>query len=47
MGRAYLERIKRRRDSGHGFLFQYPELCGNNFSNFLDQAEISEGSREE
>jgi pimeloyl-ACP methyl ester carboxylesterase len=29
-------------DSGHGFLFQYPELCGKNFSNFLDQAEISE-----
>lgn len=27
-------------DSGHGFLFQYPELCSKNFSDFLDQMEI-------
>lgn len=29
-------------DSGHGFLFQYPELCGRNFADFLDQTEIGE-----
>lgn len=27
-------------DSGHGFLFQYPELCGANFAGFLDQKEL-------
>ena len=27
-------------DSGHGFLFQYPELCGANFAEFLDQKEF-------
>ncbi|WP_413582862.1 alpha/beta fold hydrolase [Bdellovibrio sp. HCB288] len=25
-------------DSGHGFLFQYPELCGENFTEFLNQS---------
>lgn len=27
-------------DSGHGFLFQYPVLCGENFVDFLDQKEF-------
>jgi pimeloyl-ACP methyl ester carboxylesterase len=29
-------------DAGHGFLFQYPALCGHNFAEFLDQAELAE-----
>ncbi|WP_413559441.1 alpha/beta fold hydrolase [Bdellovibrio sp. HCB209] len=29
-------------DSGHGFLFQYPKLCAENFSTFLDQKEVSD-----
>ncbi len=27
-------------DSGHGFLFQYPDLCAANFTHFLDQNEV-------
>lgn len=27
-------------DAGHGFLFQYPKLCAENFNEFLDQDEI-------